>query len=425
MAKPSRAFSIDFGTYVLRMVGRFLRHLWIDFWAYGCQKSAAALTYMTLFGIVPLMTVCYFFFSLIPAFNGVAEQLQGMIFSHFIPESGQELQGYLEDFSSQARSLTGFGVGMLVVTAYLMLTNIERTFNAIWGVQKSRRGLSSFLLYWAVLSLGPLLLGVAFALKTYMLSFNLLVTEYDPIGFSTFVFQLIPIATMIGAFTLLFVAVPNCRVPVRYALLGGIVTALGFELIKDLFTLAVANSSFQLVYGAFAVVPLFLLWVNLTWTLILAGAIFVRTLAEQRYFIEEGKATDMVATLKCLSLFRQRQKLGESVSDGACYRLGLGVVHWQHLRNRLEKHQWIVATTGSRYVLARDLDCVSLWDLAKVLDLQVHDLDVVIADPPSAPWFTNYLARRKAFVSEAKEIFGVSLEEFLGENHSADPVTAE
>src|SRR5690606_29163562 len=95
----------------------------------GCQKSAAALTYMTLFGLVPLMTVTYSMFSLFSIFDGVAIQLQDLIFSHFVPQTGDEVKKYLSNFSSQARSLTGFGVGMLVVTAYLMLTNIEKTFN--------------------------------------------------------------------------------------------------------------------------------------------------------------------------------------------------------------------------------------------------------------------------------------------------------
>src|SRR5690606_3494761 len=151
-------------------VRRFFSNLMEDFFAHECQKSAAALTYLTLFALVPLMTVVYSVFSLIPAFDGVAEQLQGVLFSHFVAESGQELQGYLAEFSSQARSLTGVGVGVLVVTAYWMLTNIEKTFNSIWGVSRPRKGIASFLLYWAVLSIGPLLLGAGLAVNTYVLS---------------------------------------------------------------------------------------------------------------------------------------------------------------------------------------------------------------------------------------------------------------
>lgn len=392
---------------------RFIQHLWRDFWGYGCQKSAAALTYMTLFAIVPLMTVFYFMFSLVPSFSDAGHQLQQMIFTHFVPESGHNVQAYLDDFSEQARSLTGFGVGMLVVTAFLMLTNIEKTFNTIWGVHRSRRGLSSFLLYWAVLSLGPIFVGVAFAMNTYMLSLKLFVDEFDALGVSVVFFKAFPLLMMMAAFTLLFVAVPNCRVPVRFAAIGGMVTAIAFEVVKDIFATVVANSSFQLVYGAFAVVPLFLLWVNLTWTIILTGAIFVRTLAEGQYSRSDGKITDMVATLKCLELFQQRQRQGRTVSDGACYRIGLGVVHWQELRERLEKNGWIVSTSGGRYALLRDLDDVSLWELAGALEVRIHDLARTVANPPDASWFRNYQSVRQRFAEQAKEILGVSVANVL------------
>lgn len=421
-----QGFSRQQATRIGRLCWRFLSLMWRDFWAYGCQKSAAALTYMTLFAIVPLMTVFYAMFSLVPDFSGVGEQLRELIFTHLIPETGQEVQNYLQDFASQARSLTGFGVGMLVVTAYLMLTNIEKTFNAIWGVQKSRQGLSSFLLYWAVLSLGPLLIGAGLAMNTYMLSLKLFFNEFDSFGVSTLVFRAVPFVLLVSAFTLLFAAVPNCRVPLRYAIIGGVVTSMLFELIQDIFTLAVANSSFQLIYGAFAVVPLFLLWVNLIWTIVLAGAIFVRTLAEGGYLIREGKMTDMVASLKCLALFYRRQQEGESLSDGDGHRLGLGVVHWQLLRNRLEKARWITSTASGRYVLTRDLDKVSLWDLAKVLDVGVNDLEAVVARPPPDAWFAEYLRRRAAVVSHAREILGVSIESLLlGRQQTEKPLSGD
>ena len=121
----------------------------------GCQHSAAALTYMTLFAVVPMMTVTFSMFSLIPAFQGVGTQVQDLIFSVFIPTAGTEVESYLGDFTAQARKLSVVGVGILVITAYLMLHNIERVFNRIWATTGPRRGVSAFLLYWAVLSLGP------------------------------------------------------------------------------------------------------------------------------------------------------------------------------------------------------------------------------------------------------------------------------
>lgn len=397
----------------LRIGWRLLRNIGADFAAHGCPKSAAALTYMTLFAIVPLMTVVYAVFSMIPAFDGVAAQLQQVLFSHLVPETGQELQSYLAEFSSQARSLTGAGVGMLVVTAYLMLTNIEKTFNDIWGVSRARKGVSSFLLYWAVLTIGPLLLGTGIGINTYLLSLKLFFKEHDALGVSPLIFQILPFVFMALMFTLLFAAVPNCRVPVRYALIGGVITALFFELLKDLFSSLVASSSFQLVYGAFAAVPLFLLWVHLVWVVILGGAVLVRTLAERAYLQGEDRFSDMVAVLNCLALLRERGALGRSISDSDCYRLGIGVVHWQRLRHRLEKAGLVVAATGGRYVLGRDLHRISLWDLARILEVRLQDLESGLNHTSQIPWLRVYLERRRQLVEGAREVFSTPLEAVL------------
>lgn len=413
--------------YTLR---RLFDNLIRDFMAHGCQKSAAALTYMTLFAIVPLMTVMYSVFSVVPAFDGVAERLQIMIFSNFIPETSQSIQDYLATFSAQARSLTAAGVAMLLVTAYLMLVNIEGTFNAIWGVGKPRRGLSSFLLYWAVLSIGPLLLGVGLATSTYVLSLKLMMTGDETFGMlGKALYRLLPLVTTSAAFTLLFVAVPNCRVPFKYAAIGGVTTAVLFEALKVGFAAMVANSSFQLIYGAFAAVPLFLLWVNLVWTIILAGAILVRTLAERSYLITEGKVTDTVAALKCLALFHSRAQQGGKVSDADCYARGLGVVHWQQLRARLIKHNWIAVTTSGRYVLCRDLRKVTVWDLAIMMQLQISDLAVTIAHPSREPWFEAYLKMRADLLDHSQHVMNISLEDFFqgltGEEAQRLPDAAE
>lgn len=399
---------------------RFLRNLGTDFVAHGCQKSAAALTYLSLFALVPLMTVVYSVFSLIPAFDGVADQLRSLLFAHLVPESSQELQTYIANFSSQARSLTGVGVGMLVVTAYWMLTNIESTFNAIWGVQRARKGLASFLLYWAVLSIGPLLLGAGLAISTYVFSLKVVFKEHDALGLSSLIFQVSPFLLMAAAFTLLFAAVPNCRVPLRHALVGGVMTALMFQLLKNIFSAVVARSSFQLVYGAFAAVPLFLLWTNLVWTVILAGAILVRTLAERAYRTEEDKFSDMHAALRCLDLLNERSRTGHSVSDADCFRLGLGVVHWQRLRSLLEKARWLAVTASGRYVLSRDLRSVTLWDLARIIGVRLSELEAPASRISQAPWYQVYSQRRGQLVKSAREAFDIPLETLLTASEAAE-----
>ena len=398
---------------------RFIKNLSREFLQKGCQKSAAALTYMTLFALVPLMTVTYSMFSVIPVFDGVADQLQSLIFSHFLPESGSEVQQYLSDFSSQARSLTGAGVGLLVVTAYLMLTNIEKTFNTIWGVQHARRGLTSFLLYWAVLSIGPILLGVGLLITTYLLSLKLWVNEFDQLGLVPFFLRFVPLLLTSAAFTLLFAAVPNCRVPIKFAVVGGVITAICFELLKFAFGLMVANSDFKLIYGAFAVVPLFLLWINFLWTIILAGAVFVRTLAEQGYSDHMRKQSDMSAMLKCLVVFWRRSHTGDSVTDADCVKAGVGLVHWQSLRSILVTNNWIAVTDSGNYVLRRDLKYVTLWDTAKLAKLQFQE---IVADSRTEKrenksadnWQDDYHDRLEHIQQNARETFDISLDKLFG-----------
>lgn len=351
-----------------KLVWHFFSNLATEFIDKKCQRSAAALTYMTLFALVPMMTLTFSMFSIIPAFSEVAEQLQTLIFKHFMPETGESLQSHLRNFSEQARNLTWPGVAMLLVTAYLMLTNIEKTFNTIWGVDQARRGLSSFLLYWAVLSIGPIMLGIGLVMSTYILSQKFVVGQVNVMSAVAPIFKILPLLFSSAAFTLLFAAVPNCRVPLRFALIGGAVTAFCFEVLKYGFGALVAQSSFQLIYGAFAVVPLFLLWINSLWMIILGGAVFVRTLAEKDYAFRRQKMSNMMAVLVCMQMFREKARVGELVSDSDCVKLGMGLVHWQMLRSLLVKQKWIVVTDNGNYALCRSLQDVSVWDVAQLVD---------------------------------------------------------
>ena len=389
----------------------FCSNLFKEFVDKKCQRSAAALTYMTLFALVPMMTVTYSMFSMIPAFDGVGDQLQSLIFQNFVPEAGNEVKKYLTDFSSQARSLTLPGVAMLVVTAYLMLTNIEKTFNAIWGVDQARRGLSSFLLYWAVLSIGPILLGAGLIMSTYVLSLKFVVGDINLLTAVAPIFRIVPVFMASIAFTLLFAAVPNCRVPMKDAMIGGVVTAVLFELAKAAFGSFVGNSSFQLIYGAFAVVPIFLIWMNFLWMIILAGAVFVRTLAEKEYAGGAYKHHDVMAVLLCLDIFREKSRDGETVSDRECVKAGIGLVHWQRLRSLLVRNKWIAVTENGHYVLSRDLKHVTLWDIANLTELPMTlDLSSLVSDQP---WVLRLKGLQSQINHEAHEAMSLSLDELF------------
>ncbi|MFI2810477.1 YihY family inner membrane protein [Microbulbifer sp. YPW16] len=343
---------------------RFLVSLWTLFNEKNCRQNAAALTYMTLFAIVPLVTVSYAMLSLFPDFAGLENRLQQQIFEHLVPASGREVQEYISSFSAQAQRLTGPGVAILMVTAGLMLRNIEATFNAIWDIPRGRSGVSSFLLYWAILSLGPILLGAGLVMSTYLISQKLFLPEEGTLGLVPMVLRLLPFLFTTIAFTLLFTAVPNCRVPLRHGIAGGVITAFAFELAKVLFGIMVARSSVQAIYGAFAFVPLFLMWIFLLWMIVLAGCVLVRMLSAYDAAAQGRKYSDVMATLVLLwEAFRKYQH-GLPLRDQDISRAGIKPAQWRRIREVLQRHKVFTQNDRNDFVLQRDLDSISLMQLA-------------------------------------------------------------
>lgn len=396
----------------LRMAKEFAALIIRQYNEKGCQKSAASLTYVTLFAIVPLMTVTYSMFSIIPAFQGVGEQLQDVIFTHVLPETGQELIGHLQEFSNQARNLTIFGVLFLIGSAYLMLRDIETNFNAIWGGLQGRKGVANFLLYWAVLSLGPLLLGLGLAMSTYLVSLRLLVDAYDSLGIVALVFEVAPLLLTMAAFTLLFVTVPNCKVPFLHGLIGGIVTTLVFEILKIAFSLIVTRSSLTLIYGAFAIVPLFLLWVNITWMVILGGAVLVRTIGIYQIVRKDRHYPDLLGTLLVLWQFHQVAKSGGSLTDRRLISTGLSTEQWQRIAAALQREKVITTTGQGDFVLSQDLRYLTLTQLAQMLELS-HQLPDDTSKLRHLPWFPAMQHHLGVVDEVTNERFEVSVAELF------------
>jgi len=378
----------------------------------SCQKSAASLTYMTLFATVPMMTVTYSMFSIIPAFQNLGDQLQNLLFEHFLPSSEQDIPKYLKNFTEQARQLTVFGVAFLLVSAYLMLKNIEKNFNAIWGVARGRHGIANFLLYWAILSLGPLLLGLALAMSTYLTSLRLLVGNYDSLGLLQWVLKYVPWLLTWAAFTLLFAAVPNCKVPVRDALIGGLVTTLSFQGLKAIFGWIVSHSSFTLVYGAFAALPLFLLWVNFTWMVILGGAVFVHSIRFYQIGLRDRGYPDLFAGLVVIWRLYEASTQGKAMSEWQILQQGISTQQWQRLGRRLVNTHVITQTQQGDFVLSYDLKLLTLGQLSLWLGLPPQLPPQANLDD-SLPWLTQAREHLGRVDDVRRDLWGISLDAFF------------
>lgn len=404
----------------VRMFGYFCHYLFRRFGEDSCAKNAAALTYTTLFAVVPVMTVTYAMLAAIPAFSQVGGQIEGFIFDNFVPSTGAALREYLGRFSSQARQLTGVGVALLIVTAFMLLLNIEKAFNAIWRIRQPRRRISSFLMYWAVLSLGPLLLGAAFVLSTYLTSLSFFSADPLQVPAHSAVPVWLPLLLSIAAFTLIFVAVPNTRVMLRHALAGGVLVAVLFEGAKACFGLYVALfPSYQLIYGAFAAFPLFLLWIYVSWVIILLGAELVCNLGNSTAW-RRVRYPWLISLLGLLRVFLLAQRQGAVVDLAATNAAGwvLSEDLWIDMTEWLEKRRIITRAQQGGYVLSRDLEQLQL---AELLEGSPEPIPSVATLPLLLPGNDDwYLPLRKALVEledSRRQIMAGSVRDWLdGQN---------
>lgn len=353
---------------ILRGAWHRTRYLFSRFKADRCSENAAALTYMSLFAMVPLLTVLYTMASAIPTFQGLEEQVQSFLFEHLMPETSSDVESYINDFSRQAKNLTGPGIIFLVVTAVLMLRNIEKAFNMIWRARENRSPVSSFLLYWAVLSLAPVALGLALGISTYLSSFSQVLEQFDIFGVKALLLKVTPLLLSTAAFTLLYVAVPNCRVPFKHTVIGGFAAALGFHAARILFTDLVVGSSYTFIYGAFAAVPLFLLWIYLSWNIVLMGGILVHSFSGYQNEEQASRPTVLKA-LDVLYIFWEKQKSGKMVQEIELLNnthqvtRGLDSETWRYLRDILIEKKIITQSDRGHYLLSRDLHSITFWQL--------------------------------------------------------------
>lgn len=390
-----------FKRFSIMVMQRFIDH--------GCAMSAAALTYTTLFAVVPLMTLVYSILSLVPELHSANDIVQNFIFNNFVPSTGEVVQEYLNNFSQQARKLTGIGIGFLIVTSFLMLKTVDKTINDIWQVTHVRTGVSGFLLYWAVLSLGPIFISAGLLLTSYVASLKL-VSDTTALFFdaqSGWVLTLVPVVISTLALTLLYIAIPNRKVLFRHALGGALVAALLIELAKAAFSFFIFISpTYYLIYDAFAAVPLFLLWVYLSWLLILFGAVLVRSFD----FWHSTKNIDSIhPTIVLLLILRQMQNRffdGNELGIRDFKQLDLAValedialgVEQLVVMNMVQKN------AEGNWLLAKDLRNISLYEFCEQLPWQMpSNLQLeMIATNYQCHWL-NELIHRIQQVNQARQ----------------------
>ena len=251
---------------------RWLGVLWRRINDDNMTVQAGNLTFVSLLGLVPFVTVIFAIFSAFPVFSDVSSEIRHFIFRNFVPATGNVIEEYIDRFVVNVHRMTVFGAIGLIVTSLLLMFSIDSALNSIWRSSRKRPLVFSFAVYWMILTLGPLLAGASIALSSYLLSPQWL----NMPGISE-VIQLVlrgfPLLLSWLAFWLLFSVVPTCSVAGRDALIGALVAGILFEIGKKVFTLYVTMfPAYQLIYGVLAVIPMLFLWVYWTWCIVLLGA---------------------------------------------------------------------------------------------------------------------------------------------------------
>ena len=346
----------------------FLQLLTDRFIAVRCEQVAASLTVTTLLALVPLITVSLVMFSNYPVFNALGSALRDFLLDNLLPQkAGDVIAKYSLQFSQNAGQLTVLGTLILVVTVVITLLTIDRAFNSMFHVARPPRTLRRLLIYWSVITLGPLLLGGSIAATSYVAGASLGLIN-DPYWVRSALFRALPFIFVTVLLTFLYFAVPNRSIRLRDALAGGLVAAVLFALLQKLFGLYIARfPTYTLIYGAFATLPIFLVWLYLSWNVVLVGALITAVLPEFRWGSRVAPPFPGRNTFGALLVLRE---LGEAQRNGRG-RSGqhLAVTSRQTeadcelLLERLRDEAWITRNEEGEWMLARRLDDIALRDV--------------------------------------------------------------
>jgi membrane protein len=259
---------------------RFVLRRWT---ADRCPQIAGSLTFTTLLALVPTFAIAVSLLSALPFFEDVLVQIKIFLLLNLVPEiAGKIITVYMEEFRANSARLTTGGGVVLFVTALALMLTVDRSINAIWRSQRSRKWWVSLLAYVMLLTMGPVLIGVSVSVTTYlMMTLSSGIGDVDARTHS-FLLQFVPISMSAVAFFLLYRLVPHQKVAWADAMVGGVIAAVMFELAKEVFAIYVRWAPLSVVYGAFAAVPFFLLWMYLSWLVVLLGAELAASLGDWR-----------------------------------------------------------------------------------------------------------------------------------------------
>jgi membrane protein len=338
-----------------------------------CLQIAGSLTYTTLLALVPLLTVALALVTAFPVFGDFMGDVDDWLAENVLPENiAGAITTYLAQFAEKAARLTALGIVLLGATALMMMLTIDRALNQIFRVARARPISQRLLTYWAVLTLGPVLMGLSVTMTTYLVSVSLGFARGVPI-LGEALLRAVPVLLAAVAITLLYLWVPNRRLRLRHALIGGLIAAILFELTKRAFALYVAKfPTYTLVYGAFATIPIFLVWLYLSWVVVLLGAVITALIPGYASRDRRGGAPgqQFYDALAILSQLVAAQRAGETRPLARLvHEMRLAPEQCERLLARMERAGWVARSGGENWLLARESGAITVADVYRLFIL--------------------------------------------------------
>ena len=342
---------------------RFIKEVGRQFVENETSLAASSLAYTTLLSLVPFMTVLVTIFAAFPQFGDISGQIQDFVFSNFVPTAGEVVQDYINGFVEKSRNLKLSMSLFVFVTSIMMMYTMEKALNRIWDSKPSGNIIKKILIYWTVLTMGPLLVGGGLALTSYMFSYSGLA------GIKIYLLKFLPIIASTVGFFLIYLIVPNRKVSWKSAIVGALVAAILFEMAKRGFAWYITTfPSYQRVYGTLATIPIFLFWVYLSWNIILLGGTIAATLETSRWRGHVQAYSGNHRFLVVMDILYQlwhASKKGQTISLHEIFSK-LENVPDDELHEQLdwlEDNNIIQINQEGDYVLLRDLDSISIGKL--------------------------------------------------------------
>ncbi|MBI3533726.1 MAG: YihY family inner membrane protein [Burkholderiales bacterium] len=333
--------------------------------------TASSLTFTTIIALVPLVTVALAVFTAFPMFGKLQEVLQKWLVESLVPDNiARQVLGYLTQFAGKASRLGTVGLAVLFATALSLVFTIDRTLNGIWRVRQSRPLGQRLLIYWTAITLGPLLLAGSLTITSYLLSASRGLVGAMP-GGVRFLLDLLEFFMVAGGMAATYYYVPNTQVKWGHAWAGGIFAAAGIEVAKKVLALYVkAVPTYSAVYGAFATVPILLVWIYVVWVIVLLGAVITAYLPSLLMGVSRRGGTpgwEFTLALDTLSQLLASSQAGHHglSAEALAEALRVDPVQLQSVLGTLVALDWVgrLEDGDGRYVLLADPESTSVGPL--------------------------------------------------------------